>query len=234
MKQILLRYSLPAALLLGGALPVGFLLSFLVSGWLPGHHQLALPLQIASGLGTILVFGWLWGRSVARASGAVGVTRIASIAALTFFAVTLTTVQVLGVAENIFVENRALGPFPIHVVFAPLFTVAAFFVTAAMSLVVGGLLRGWRFGRQLAWRAGLAGAAAFLVADILQDLLGRRVGGPNAAATITMISVTMIGNLVAAFAAGTVMGWRLTHAAALTPTPAVAASESASAAPVNS
>ena len=46
----------------------------------------------------------------------------------------------------------------------------------------------------------LAGAAAFLIANVIQDLLGRRVGGPNAAETATMITVMLISNICAALA----------------------------------
>ena len=53
---------------------------------------------------------------------------------------------------------------------------------------------------RLALRAALAGAAAFLIANVIQDLLGRRVGGPNAAETATMITVMFLSNTCAALA----------------------------------
>ncbi len=57
--------------------------------------------------------------------------------------------------------------------------------------------------------AGLAAATAFLAADIVQDLLGRRVGAPGAERTATMLTVTFLGNIMAAFAGGGVMGQQL-------------------------
>ena len=58
---------------------------------------------------------------------------------------------------------------------------------------------------------------AFLVADVVQDLLGRRVGGPNAGATSTMLSVMAIGDLAAAIAGSAVIGALLTRHEAARP-----------------
>jgi hypothetical protein len=219
MKRILLAYSLPAALFLGGALPLAFVASFGLTEVLPMHGQTADVAQVAAGLVILGLCGGLWGRSVARAAGSAASQRLFWVSAVTFIVAVIAAVVVLGLLERLFVEDRALGPVPIHIIFAAIFPPAVFVVTTVMCFVVGGLLRGWRFGTQLAWRAGLAAAAAFFVADVVQDLLGRRVGGPNAAATATMITVLMIGNLCAALAAGTALGWQLTRAANPAPTP---------------
>lgn len=218
MKRILWSYALPAAVLLGGALPLGFLASFGLTEVLPMHGQAANVAQVAAGLIILGLCGGLWGRSVAHAAGSPHTRRLFWISAAGFIVAVIAAVVVLGQLERVFVEERALGRVPIHVIFAAIFPPAVFVITAGMALVVGGLLRGGRFGIQLAWRAGLAAAAAFFVANVVQDLLGRRVGGPHAAETFTMMSVLMIGNVCAALAAGAVMGWQLTRAANPAPT----------------
>ena len=55
--------------------------------------------------------------------------------------------------------------------------------------------------RRLAWRAGLAGGAAFLAVDLLMDALGWRVGAPGAAERFTMLTVMFTGDFVAALRA---------------------------------
>jgi hypothetical protein len=64
-------------------------------------------------------------------------------------------------------------------------------------------------GAELALPAGLAAALAFLLADIAQDMLGRRVGAPGAELSATMLTVAFLGNTVAAFAGSAVIGLRL-------------------------
>jgi hypothetical protein len=216
------RFGLPTAFLLGGALPVGFVASFLMSEVLPSHSSLASGASVVAGLIALLVFGGLWGRSLARATQATRPTRFMLITAAAFLAVTLAAVFVLGQLEHLLVEERALGRQPVHVIYAVLFTCAAFLITALMIVVVVSLLHGPRLAWRVALWSALPAAAAFLLADVVQDLLGRRVGGPHAAETITMISVTIIGNFFAALVGGTVMGWRLARVAA--PTPASPAS----------
>jgi hypothetical protein len=78
-------------------------------------------------------------------------------------------------------------------------------MSAAIGLAVGG----GRLAGRLAWRGALAGATAFLIANVIQDLLGRRVGGPNAAQTATMITVMFISNTMAALAMTAAIARRL-------------------------
>ena len=75
-----------------------------------------------------------------------------------------------------------------------------------MGLVTGWMTDGWRFGLKLGLASGLAAAGAFLAATVLQDLFGRRVGAPGAEKTATMLTVAMLGNIVASFVGGGVMG----------------------------
>ncbi len=216
MNRIVLNYSLPAALLLGGVMPVIFGLLFFGSGRLPFHELWSPIMAVVSVVGGLFVAGGLWGRSVALALGDGRRNRVFWVTGLANVVITIGAMQTLGQLELLIVEERALGRFPVHLSFAVLFTLAAGIVTALLVLVVGWQLRGGRVAAKLAGWTGLTAAAAFLLADVVQDLLGRRVGGPNAEATITMLSVAFIGNFVAAFAAGTVLGWRLTRATATT------------------
>ena len=211
MKRIFRDYSLPAALLLGGALPLGFLVAMAVDAALP-MHRLVNAAQTVAAFAVMTVLGGLWGRSVARAAGSRATTRLFWAAAGSFSVGVLGAVLGLGQLEQVFVERRALGPLPIHLIFAVIFPPAMGLVSALMAFVAGALLRGPRFGGRVAWQAGLAAAVAFLAATVIQDLLGRRVGGPNAEATFTMVSVTMIGNFFGAMAAGTVLGRSLAAA----------------------
>jgi len=226
MKRILLHYSLPAALLLGGALPVIFFGVGVGESLFHISDAVGSVLFVVVGLGGLCLAGGLWGRSVALASGYARRARAFWVAGLAFVVLTFASAQTLGTLEQLFVEQRVAGPMPIYIIFAILFTLASFVATALLMLVIGWMLRGWRFGLQLAWQAGLASATTFLLADVIQDLLGRRVGGPNAAATITMLSVAFIGNFLAAGAGGTVLGWRLSRTAAANPLPAAAAPQS--------
>ena len=153
--------------------------------------------------------GALWGRSLARLAGLPDARRVAWASGLTFGPLTVAAMFALGRTETVFVEERLAGPIPIHIIFAIAFTLAAFAVTGGLALAAGWAARGPRFGLQSALWAGLAAALAFLLADVLQDMLGRRVGAPGAERTATMLTVTFLGNILAAFAGGAVMGWRL-------------------------
>lgn len=147
----------------------------------------------------LFFFGGLWARALARHTGP-GTRRRMMWAGATSH-VTLVILVAVGLAglEEIFV-GQGPSPLPIHQLFTALFVPATALVCAGMSATIGLAAGGlWLAGR-LAWRGALAGAVAFLIANVLQDLLGRRVGGPNAAETATMITVMFISNTFAALA----------------------------------
>jgi hypothetical protein len=105
---------------------------------------------------------------------------------------TVLAIIVLGRLEVEFVQ-RGGTTLPIHVLFTLLFVPAAFICAFVIGAALGLALGDGRWAAGPAghpWRAGRG--VAFLTLNVLQDLLGRRVGGPNAAATATMITVTLV------------------------------------------
>ncbi len=221
-RSLFWRSGLSSALWLGLSVPVLFVGVFALAEAVPMSHAMETigpVLMLIVVLGGFGVAGALWGRALTRQTGLPYARRVAWVSGLIFAPLTLATMQALGSAELVFVEGRLARALPVHVSFAILFTLAAFVVTAGMALGVGWAARGWRFGLRLALWSGLAAALAFLAADVAQDLLGRRVGGPDAARTATMLTVAFLGNLVAAFVGGGVMGWKLdTDTTRATPT----------------
>ena len=206
------RTGLSTGFYLGLSVPVLMFIVFQVADSVPMTHtvEMALPiLLLAATLGGLGLAGSLWGRTLARQTGVPHARRLAWVGGLLFGPLTLAAAQALGQAELVLVEGRLARTLPVHVSFALVFTLAAFAVTAGMALGVGWAARGWRFGLGVALWAGLAAAAAFLFADVVQDLLGRRVGAPGAERTLTMLSVALLGNLVAAFVGGGVLGRKL-------------------------
>jgi hypothetical protein len=149
--------------------------------------------------------GAAWGASL---RGLVGRARwpLAVAGGLGYGPSTTLATYLLNEAEVALVE-RGLGPgLPLHVTFAVLFVAGLAAVAAITGLALGVALRDGWLALRLAAGGGLAAGLAFLVADIVQDLLGRRVGGPNAAATATMLTVLLVGCLAAALMGGAVMG----------------------------
>jgi hypothetical protein len=211
------RSGLSAALYLGLSVPALFAGAFALLEAIPlshGQEQTATPIVVLAVLVGLGLSGGLWGRRLARQFSLPHADRVAWTAGLTFALLTLAGIFGLGRVEQIFVELRLLRGAPIHVIFAVAFTLAAFWVTAGVALAVGWVARGWRFGLGLALWAGLTAAAAFLLADVVQDLLSRRVGAPGAERTATMLTVAFLGNLIAAFVGGGVIGWRFASAPA--------------------
>ncbi len=131
--------------------------------------------------------------------------RSARAAALGFALPALIAAILLGTAEPVALRLAAAGHFKIHVMFTFMFASATLAVAGVLGLVLGRTLGGERLARRTAVRGGIAAASAFLVADVAQDLLGRRVGGPGAAATATMLTVAGVCLIVAAAAAGAAM-----------------------------
>ena len=205
------RSGLTAALYLAGGVPLVFGLAFLASQ-LPGHIDLFESPLLGFGLfiGVAAGGGWLWGRALERLAGQ---GPLAWPVALSFPGLSILAALALGRLEVFLLEEGGAGDTPIYIVFAALFTLSSFFVVAAAGAVIGLALRDGRLALQLALFGGLAGGAGFLLADVVQHLLGRVVGGPNAAATATMLTVMAVGHAAAAFLGGGVIGWRLARRA---------------------
>jgi hypothetical protein len=209
-RAIFVRSGLTALLYLSGGVPLVFALAFALSQ-LPGHMDLfESPLL---GLGLFIAVsaggGWLWGRRLERLIGQLRSGPLAWAVAISFPVISMAAAMALGRLEVFLLEEGGAGDTPIYVVFAVLFTLSSFFVVAAMGSVIGLALQDRRLALELALSGGLAGGAGFLLADVVQHLLGRVVGGPNAAQTATMLTVMALGHAIAAFTGGGVIGGRL-------------------------
>ncbi|MBL8056022.1 MAG: hypothetical protein JNK29_04955 [Anaerolineales bacterium] len=217
-RAVFWRGGLTALLYLAGGLPLVFGVAFLLSR-LPYHMDLfeSPLLGMALFVGVTAGGGGLWGRSLARLTGRPEVKTLAWAAAGSFLALVFSAAFALGQLEVVLVEERGAGDMPIYLVFAALFTLSSGYVTGGVGAALGLALRDRALALDLAWRGGLAGAAAFLAADVLQHLLGRVVGGPNAAATATMLTVMAVGHAAAALAGGGVIAARIWTRAAAVP-----------------
>jgi hypothetical protein len=118
---------------------------------------------------------------------------------------TVLAIIVLGRLEGEFVE-RGRTALPIHTVFTLLFVPATFICALVVGLTFGLALGKPRLAARMGVFGGLAAASAFLLLNVILDLLGRRVGGPNAAETATMITVTLVGMLGASMTLSAVLG----------------------------
>jgi len=155
----------------------------------------------------LMVAGAGWGRQLARRAGSTALGRAGRAGALSFGPITLGVGIALALLERV---SGEFGPgLPEHVLYGILFVPAVLCVTAVTAGAVGAALG--VPARQLAAQAGLAAAGAFLVAALLMDAAGWRVGAPGAAARATMLVVTMVGNAAAALAGGAVVGGRVLY-----------------------
>lgn len=197
------RFAL-TGLILPAALVVPLLVGLLI-GNIDGDADALQAISIAVMAALMFVGHALWARTCASLGGLRHVRRFVLIAAITQVAVTFAGVIVLGRLEEHFVVdgNTTL---PLHVLYTLLF-VPATFICALIVGVACGLTLGTP---GLPWRMGLHGAAAaafaFLALNVLQDVLGRRVGGPDAAQTATMITVTLVCHVAASMAFSAALG----------------------------
>ena len=148
--------------------------------------------------------GAVWGRTLARHTQAQPRPIIIA-SALSYSAVMVLTVIVLGRLEVRFVEDGP-SPLPLHHLYTVLFVPTIFLGAGLMGGAIGLALRNLALAGRLAWQGGLAAALTYLACNVLQDMLGRRVGGPNAAETATMITVTLVCHIGAAMATSAVLG----------------------------
>lgn len=212
------RYSLgPAlsgalwtALCLVGGLVAGIGIGNLVDSGLSGHASDPVRTALAAALAvsSLVLASALWGRSMGRVAGSPASHRMAGAGILGFVPVTVVLSVVLLLIEP--VALRLWGEWlPVHRLYTLLFVPTAFLITATMSFVIGREVGDTARARGLALRAGLAGAAAFLVVNLIMEALGWVVGAPGAAERFTMLSVTFLGDTGAALAAGAILGAQL-------------------------
>lgn len=195
----LMRLALPGLLLPASFLGVAVMAVALqpILSRLPSESSQVAQFPII-GL-ALFLFGGLWAGALARHVDTSLRRRMMWAGAIGHMGLVLLAGVILGLLEEDLVGGGN-SPLPLHQLFTALFVPATAIVCAGMSAAVGLAAGGRRLAGRLAWRGALAGAAAFLIANVIQDLLGRRVGGPNAAETATMISVMFIANTCAALA----------------------------------
>jgi hypothetical protein len=210
---------------LGARLAAGYLCGGLILG--AGLGSLLTPFphpplasEIVAGfvaLAVVTAAAAGWGRAMGRAAGAADLRRMAWAGALGFGPPAILAGVILSLLESVLVGGAggAPGTLPTHVVYTLLFVPSMLAVPAIAGLALGLGLR----DRPLAWRlardAGLAAALVFLAVDQGMDALGWRVGAPDAGRRATMVTVTGIGVLGAALAAGAALGRRLQRGAAV-------------------
>lgn len=147
----------------------------------------------------------LWGLLLCQIAGSDSARPVAAASAIAYPSTLMLALALLGMLEPIIVEEQRLE-LPIHVAYGVLFVPATLVACGLVGGAIGVALRDTRLSARLAGRSGLAGALAFLILDVVQHLLGRRVGGPNAAETATMITVTFVCMLGASIAASAAIG----------------------------
>lgn len=200
-----------AGLILQFSIVAAFLLLGLIQAGLPGHMARRLEdagpyAAVAALLLCCTLGGALWAWLLARIAGVAANRRLAWAAGITYAVAVVAAIFLLNAAEVYFVEGAGRWSAPVYVVFLVSFTLAAAAVAALVGLALGLALGDRRLARNLALLGGGAAGATFCIATLVQDLLGRRVGGPNAVATFTMITVMLLGNLLASITASGVMG----------------------------
>lgn len=205
----------PRSALAGLFLPFSLILPFAIMFGVAAVLSPAHGIQMDESIGAVVAVallttflaagGVLWGRALSRIAGVDRAGRMAIAGAVSHVAMTVLAAQVLGQLELEFVE-RGNTTLPIHVVFTVLFVPATFIVAAVMAGAVTLAGGHGQASARVGLSAGAAAALAFLVLNVIQDVLGRRVGGPNAAATATMLTVMFIGNIGAAMAMSAVIG----------------------------
>jgi hypothetical protein len=194
-----------SGLLLPGGIVAPFAVAFVLSLFGPLDQdagQAIMPIVSVVGLAC---GGGLWGYAISHAAGVGNPRRAALAGGAAYSVTTLAAAVVLGGLEEALVANGG-SPLPIHHLYTVLFVPATFLVAATSSGMVGLAAAGWRASPQLAGRSGAAAAFTFLVLNVAQDVLGRRVGGPDAAVTATMITVTLVCAIGAAMVGSAVLG----------------------------
>jgi hypothetical protein len=189
-----------------GGFVVGIGLGFLIGR--PGHSALAIARDVIAGIlaiGSMSFAASRWGRAIAVAVNAPDLRRASIAGALSFGPAALLVGLALTGAE-VLIVGQARGPhIPLHVLYGFLFVPGAFVIAAVSAVILGIGLRRPDLVR-LALTTGAAACVAYLVIYLAMDFAGWRVGGPDAAKRATMLVVTALGCLGAAFAGGAAMG----------------------------
>jgi hypothetical protein len=99
-------------------------------------------------------------------------------------------------------QSPPLYGWPVHIRFAVFLSLSVLCVAMATGLAFGLVLRNGKASLILAAASGLASVIAVIVADLILEIVGLRVGHGN----LAMPKLTAVGTMAAAIAAGTVLG----------------------------
>jgi hypothetical protein len=186
------------------ALPLGLACVFLVARVTNANLGIEKPAFFLAFLPPYALAGGLWGRGLGRIAGyrqracmMAGAIGVALPTGAVLFALTY-------VEQNLGQFLRA--GLPVHVIFAIAFALAALMLAGTAGLALGLGLRQPRLAGYLALAGGGAGSLAFLVVDVSMDLLGFRVGAPNAEQRATMLVVAILGLWATAIVGSAVIG----------------------------
>jgi hypothetical protein len=150
----------------------------------------------------------IWANDIFRLGGSPSATT-ARIAVLGLVPAVIAVGLALSALEPTLVARGAQNGLAIHVVYVLVFVPATLLVAAVGAFGLGAAMRSAAFGFRLASVAGLAAAVGFSAVAIAMDAIGWRVGAPDAGRRATMIVVTALGMVGAAFAAGGAIGLAL-------------------------
>ncbi|MEW5985570.1 MAG: hypothetical protein AB1791_02955 [Chloroflexota bacterium] len=212
-RGIVWRGGLYTALFLVVGLVIGFFAGAGLEGSLPRHTP-ATTRQVLAAVPVLLILvaaSALWGRQMARLTGSAATRRMAWAGVLSYAPAVILVGFGLTLLEVALVEEGRGPDWPIHVVYTLLFTPAAFLIAGLGGLALGLANRSGRLAGRLFLFVGLAGGLAFLAVDLVMDALGWRVGAPGAVARVTMLTVTLVGDLAAALVSGTVLATLLSR-----------------------
>lgn len=203
--------SLLTVLTLAGGLVLAFVVGNLLFESLNVHISglasglLAFPVLLVGLFGG----GALWGFFVARLTGG-DAARLAKVGALSYG----VTVLVVGIVLELLFGLLSLVarelPIPIHVSFTLVFVPSAGVIAALCARRLATAMGREDARARVGTYSGLAGAAGFLVVNLVMLALGWQVGAPGAAERSTMITVMLTSNVGTALAGGAAMGWVLT------------------------
>jgi len=205
MQSLVVRSSLATAASLFGGILIGMGLGILVHGLLAGSPEyVRVALAAVPALAGTIAGGAAWGNLLARIHR-LDRRRLSIAGAICFGPLVIAVGFLLAKIEPVLIEQDHL-PVSMHVLFTILFVPSTFLIAGigGLTVAIGARLDSQRL--RFFFLTGLIAAAAFLVVDILMDVIGWRVGAPGAAERATMITVMFLGALAAALSAGAVLG----------------------------
>jgi hypothetical protein len=204
--------SAVAGLWLVLALPVGIVCVLVVSRLSGTNLTVERPAFFIPFLAPFVLAGALWARSLGRIAGRASWSIVAA-GAIGVAIPTRFMVAVLSWVEANLARILSAG-LPIHVVFMIAFASVALLLAGSGGLALGLGLRSVRLAARLALVGGGVGALAFLAVAIGFDLVGFRVGAPNAEQRATMLVVSIVGLWATALAGSAAIGRALASAVA--------------------